>query len=101
MSEKPEYCYDKKGIPILPGDLVKMFHFRSSLRREKHYMYKHVMSLKKYDHGWMYLLSHLEVDYDSSWNLKADGCIMNGMEIIQGYGTDGMLYRDRERKVDQ
>lgn len=34
-----EKLYDKRGVRIMPGDLLKVFHFVAALRREKHYMY--------------------------------------------------------------
>lgn len=34
-----ETCYDKRGIPIERGDIVKVFHFIGA-RRRRHYMFK-------------------------------------------------------------
>ena len=45
----PSACYalyDKRGIPILPGDTVKVFHFIAAVRREKRFMYKLVMGIE-------------------------------------------------------
>lgn len=43
--------YDKKGVPIFKGDLVKRYHFTTANRR-KVWMYKKVMGLEGYPDRW-------------------------------------------------
>jgi hypothetical protein len=31
--------FDKRGIPVKPGDVLKVFHF-TGIRNKKYYMYK-------------------------------------------------------------
>lgn len=35
-----ETYYDRKGIPIWEGDVLKIYHYTSPARRERRYMYK-------------------------------------------------------------
>lgn len=42
-----ETVFDKRGIPILRGDIVKVFHFVGA-RRKRHYMYKQCLGLNSY-----------------------------------------------------
>lgn len=47
-------CYDKHGIPIERGDIVKVFHFIGA-RRKRHYMFKQCLGLSRYPsspEGW-------------------------------------------------
>ncbi|RWP10465.1 hypothetical protein [Mesorhizobium sp.] len=37
--------HDKRGIPIAPGDVLKVFHFIGA-RRKRHYMYKQCLGFK-------------------------------------------------------
>lgn len=37
--------YDRRGIPIHVGDLIRVFHFVHRLRREKMYMYFRVVTV--------------------------------------------------------
>jgi hypothetical protein len=53
--------YDKKGIPIERGDIVKVFHFTCA-RRKRHYMYKQCLGpqLLHPSHDQTYIMfSHL------------------------------------------
>lgn len=88
-------AYDKRGIPILPGDTVKMFHYTSRLRREKRYMYKYVVSLV----DPLYTMSHLNLK-NETWFMLADDKRHWNLEILQGYAgvSSGQDYRDRPRK---
>ena len=53
--------YDKHGIPIERGDIVKVFHFVGS-RRKRHYMYKQCLGVNTYpsnDNQEYVFFSHL------------------------------------------
>lgn len=42
--------YDKRGIPIERGDVVKLFHFVGA-RGKRHYMYKLCLGVNTYPNG--------------------------------------------------
>lgn len=50
MSAEPATCFDKRGVPIERGDIVKVFHFVGA-RRKRHYMYKQCLGLDRYPNG--------------------------------------------------
>ncbi|NDJ15185.1 MAG: hypothetical protein EBY17_29035 [Acidobacteriia bacterium] len=92
--------YDRRGIPILPGDTVKIFHFVAALRRERRFMYKFAVETFKRGDGLTLLrMSHLNVRQETYW-LVMDGSVLADHEIVQGYaGVEiGGSYRDRKRK---
>lgn len=90
------YFYDKRGIPVMPGDTLKVFHYVAALRREKRYMYKFV---KEVDSRGLLVVSHLSLQA-GHYFLAQDGEIHPYYEIVQGYGgvPSGNSFRDRERK---
>lgn len=97
---KTPALYDHNGIPILPGDTLKIFHYTAAVRREKRYIYKWVVGVVA-PGGLKPLLkiSHLSLDGGFYWELM-DGRTLKQCEIVQGYaGVEGGDYRDRERKA--
>ena len=88
--------YDKNGIPILPGDTLKVFHFVGP-RRQKFYMYKYVKSV--HPSGKALEVMHLSLDGSSYW-MSLDGRIHADIEIVQGYeGVErGGSFMDRKKK---
>jgi hypothetical protein len=86
--------YDKKGIPILPGDTLKVFHFTAALRREKVYMYKYVESIEhKGSKCPLMRIKHLNLKDDYYYEL-VDGRVLKDYEVVQGSDD---YYRDRKR----
>jgi hypothetical protein len=87
--------YDKNGIPILPGDTLKVFHFVGP-RRQKFFMYKFVKSV--HPSGKALEVLHLSLDGGSYW-LRLDGRIHPDYEIVQGYeGVErGGWFKDRKK----
>ena len=86
--------YDKNGRPIMPGDTLKIYHYRAALRREHRYMYKYVIG---YDHNLSAIeVSHLIPFRESYW-IMLDGKTHRDIEIVQGYAgvKRGCDYRDR------
>ena len=88
--------YDKTGRQILPGDTLKMYHFRAALRRERRYMYKYVTGY--HANGKALEVSHLSLDGRKFWILL-DGKIKQDIEIVQGYAgvKPGEDFRDRKQ----
>jgi hypothetical protein len=91
--------YDKNGIPILPGDTLKVFHFVGP-RRKKFFMYKYVAEI--HPSGNVLKVIHLSLDGGSYW-MTIDDRIHSDIEIVQGYEgvADGRTFRDRARKVEK
>lgn len=93
--------YDKHGIPIERGDVLKVFHFIGA-RRRRHYMYKQCLGFKHIgpnsDVPYM-MFSHLNFIEDSTardgpYLEKPDGRILVDYEIVQSVNDD---YEDRQR----
>lgn len=102
MSDKSDKnIYDKRGIPIMPGDVVKVYNYihNRSGRRYKYYMYKHARAVHERGGVRMMSFSHLNLA-DSIYYMKVDGEIHEDMEIVQGYegAGEGQDYRYRPRK---
>ncbi len=92
---------DKHGREILPGDVLKVYHFTGALRRKKHYMYKYVLDYemlgyeRKGSHEDKYLkISHLSRNKLGSdyYHVGAGLGVQKNYEIVQGEGLD-----DREK----
>lgn len=91
--------YDKRGIPIMPGDTVKVFHY-TSVRREKRYMYKYAGQVVWRASEKRPLLQFIHRNLREEWFLQImDGRTLSDYEIVQGYeGVPlGHDYRDRKR----
>ena len=104
--------YDKKGIPIYPGDVIKIFHFVAALRRRRDYMYKQALSYETYQgvperdeprYHTKLQIDHLVLDDSGkpqTWFRLAQDQVEEGWEIVQGYAgvEPGQDFRDRRRK---
>ena len=88
--------YDKTGREIMVGDVLKVFHFIGA-RKKKYYMYKYVTDLKHFERYSMYIISHLGTDISKTFNLVATGKINSDIEIVQGYGSNGIHFEDRPK----
>jgi len=101
MSPSHPFVLDEKGREILPGDTLKVFHFTGA-RREKFYMYKFVreiVTLGTQNPMPALKIEHLGISKSSSghyWELQ-NGRKLAGVEIVQGYGMDGLCHRDRPK----
>lgn len=97
--------YDKKGIPVRPGDLIKVYHFTGA-RKKKHYMYKFVWEYTIAETGKKVLMgNHLEkglktdgISIHNSYYMTPTG-VRSDMEIVQGYNNQGdeLDFNDRPR----
>lgn len=86
---KVRHILDKHGRMILPGDTLKIFHFTGP-RRKRYYMYKYVQWEV---HGFFRIL-HLNVR-DEHFLMELDGKVHPDIEIVQGWGKDGLCFEDR------
>lgn len=81
--------FDKHGIPIERGDLLKVYHF-TGRRRKRYYMYKQCLGLGTYRQGGterMYF-SHLNfvtetAERDGPYSEAPDGRVLADYEIVQ------------------
>ncbi len=87
-------AYDKHGIPIERGDIVKVFHFVGA-RRKRHYMYKQCLGLNRYPSsppGWRAVFfSHLnfgEIGDRNGPYPVASGERLADYEIVQSIHCD-------------
>jgi hypothetical protein len=87
--------YDKTGRPILPGDTLKVYHYRARLRRERRYMYKYVTGY--HESGKALVVDHLQPGSTPYW-LLLDGKTKQDIEIVQGFAgvPGGCDFRDRK-----
>ncbi len=96
-----DFLLDKHGREIHVGDVLKVFHFIAASRREKRYMYKHVIARETL--GTKNLvpalkLSHLNLAENGYYRELLDGRQLNDCEIVQGYGRDGTHFKDRPKR---
>lgn len=91
--------YDKKGVPVHIGDVLKVDHYRAAQRREMRYMYKIVTGFSKTGDAIYCIISHLPTE-KGSYSVIADGRRMENAEIVQGYGgvKIGQDFRDRPKQ---
>lgn len=95
--------YDKHGIPIERGDVLKVFHFTGA-RRKRHYMYKQAIGICLLGTPTsipFMKISHLSLantefhaDAEYYWE-RADGDSLPNYEIVQSLDTN---FEERERK---
>ena len=88
------HCYDKHGIPIERGDIVKVFHFIGA-RRKRHYMFKQCLGVGRYPsspEGWQKVFfSHLnfcEIGDRNGPYHQEPGALLAGYEIVQSIRLD-------------
>lgn len=88
-------CYDKNGIPIERGDIVKVLHFIGA-RRKRHYMFKQCLGLDRYPQspeGWRgVFFSHLNFreigDRKDGPYHEEPGHVLASYEIVQSINND-------------
>ena len=105
--------YDKNKIPIKVGDVFKLYHFSTGIKRErKHFMYKWVIKKETVtiSNGpnigkprEFFTLCHLHDPNDllkEACIMIADNSVHPEIEIIQGYGEDSMPFEWRKKLVE-
>lgn len=66
-----EQVFDKRGIPIERGDIVKVFHF-SGVRRKRYYMYKQCLGVDAYKEGGVRYMFFSHLNFVTDWR-ERDG----------------------------
>lgn len=101
LLESPEF-YDKRGIPVREGDVLKLFHYVAAHRREKRFMYKQVLeaNVPTSSSGQLLKIGHL-TSPGYYWQVM-DGKIHSEYEIVASRTIDNgntvKDFRDRKRK---
>ena len=89
--------YDKRGVPIYPGDLLKSFHFQGA-RRKRYYLYHVAVD----DNGRMKMIPACWLEptkRSGGGDVYLSAEIASATEVIYGYGPKPCLdYTDRERR---
>lgn len=104
--KQPGECFDKNGIPIYPGDLLRTFHFTGP-RRKKFFLYHVAVFDRDASAMRMVPVNHLEPtkrDHPDSrgGNPLLSDDLASVAEIIQGYGPLPYLdYLDRPKRKKQ
>lgn len=100
MDHQIHFLLDKTGREILPGDTLKVFHFIAAVRRERCFMYQWVESIVDLGPNKTPFLkiSHLGLKAEH-YHDRMDGRQREDIEIVQGYGTDGLCWRDRRKRT--
>ena len=94
---QPGKMYDKKGVPIYPGDLIRTPHFIGA-RRKQWYIYHTAVFIN----GYMELIPTCHLQPDKA-ERGGGRCMMSydiirNSEVIAGYGPDKYLnYTDRPK----
>jgi len=86
--------YDKTGREIFINDVLKVFHFTGA-RRKRYYMYKQVAGLNRKMPGYL-RINHLN-GKDEGYNQKINGCVLENVEIVQGFGDGSLSFEDRPK----
>lgn len=97
----PGGYFDSCGVPIYPGDLIRLFHFRDR-RRRKYYLYHVAVHNKEHDVMELIPACHLEPSKAKSggrcW-MSQD--LLDGAqaEVISGHGPgDTLDFTDRKKR---
>jgi hypothetical protein len=87
--------YDKTGREIVPGDVLKVFHFTGD-RKKRHYMYKQAIEYETTTKGSILLqISHLDMN-SIGYCEFVDGRSLRDYEIVQSIDAK---FEDRPRRA--
>ena len=90
--------YDRRGIPIERGDILKVYHFTAALRRRRHYMYKQALDvfyLGQVSPVPYIKFDHLAMDGQYYWEI-CDGRVLPDYEIVQSIDC---MHEERPRRA--
>ena len=99
LTPEPRTAYDCNGVPIYPGDVLKIYHF-TDRRRRKHYMYKLVVELD--NTLWLMDVHEIATKWAGAMKtlLEVFADASESMEIVEGYGPrpECLDFTDRPRR---
>lgn len=96
--KQPGECYDIKGVPIHPGDLLKSYHFTQARWRKRNYLYHTACYLD----GAMWMVPTAELE--PTLVGRGGKCLLSDdlaatVEVILGHGPgDCIDYTDRPKR---
>lgn len=95
--KQPGEVFDKRGVPVYPGDLIRSYHFRD--RRGRTYYLYHVAVFKD-GAMWLVPTSHLEpTKSKGGGSCLLSQNLMVEARVISGYGPGNFIdYTDRPRR---
>lgn len=88
----PWHLYDKNGVPLEVGDVVKVFHFTDA-RRKQHFMFKQVCGNHLINNHPYLKFTHLDLT-DNYYVEPLNGRVLNDYEIVQSIDCK---FRERRR----
>ncbi len=92
-----EAIYDKRGIPIERGDVVKVYHFTAALRRKRHYMYKQALGVRVLPKCDLPVMDFSSLNFgEHQYHEWVEDQVLGGYEIVQSIKCD---HEDRPRKA--
>ena len=93
--KKPGEVYDRNGVPIHPGDLLRTPHFRDR-RRRQHYLYHTAVY---HDDGTCRAMRMVPTLVGRGGNCLLSQQIADALEVIAGHGPGECLcYTDRPKR---
>ncbi len=99
--KKPGELYDRRGVPIYPGDLLRTPHFCDS-RRRQHYLYHTAVYHDDGKCRGMRMVPTAELE--PTLRGRGGNCLLSQeiadtLEVIAGHGPgDCLCYTDRPRR---
>lgn len=91
-----DQLYDKRGVPILRGDIVKVYHFTGP-NRKRYYMYKQALGVSRVLNGGTVLFAFDHLDMGKTEPYEERGPRLMDYEVVQGCDID---FNDRARLND-
>lgn len=87
---------DINGTPIMPFDVVKIYHFTDATTQRRHYMYKHAQTKEVRNNAAFIRIGHLDESGDS-YLLAADGLQHSDYEVVQ-HGSEHTRHTERSEQ---
>lgn len=90
--------YDRRGIPIMPGDLLRALHFIGA-HRKRHYLY-HVAVMRD---GYLFGVPVCNLEPTKQWGggtFLMNSAHAQACEIIDGTDEGGKDFSDRPRRKE-
>ncbi len=85
--------YDKNGVPIRKGDIVKVYHFTGP-HRKRYYMYKQCVGVTRFLPSGGAVMSFSHLDFGETNDYEEYGHVLRDYQVVQGAFDD---YDQRDR----